>query len=74
MLWGTVFYNNYKALVKSNEQIVTILNNWEKDHATPLIYYQDTEEYSEILEWAVKQRVIRIPDQYRNFKEESVRK
>jgi hypothetical protein len=74
MLWGIVFYNNYKALVKSNEQIVTILNDWEKDHATPLIYYQDTEEYSEILEWAVKQRVIRIPDQYRNFKEESVRK
>ncbi|WAC11073.1 hypothetical protein [Dyadobacter pollutisoli] len=74
LLWGIVFFNNYKALVKSNEQIVTTLNNWEKDHTTPLIYYQEAEEFSEILNWAVTAHVISIPDAGKNFTEESERK
>ncbi|MCE6989180.1 hypothetical protein [Dyadobacter sp. CY323] len=60
-LWSVVFYNNHRAVVDSNAEIVATINKWEKDPHTPLIYYQQTEEYSEIMTWAVKHNVVSIP-------------
>lgn len=64
LLWGVVFYNNRQALVKNNTEIVATLQRWKNDHNTPLIYYKQSGEYSQILEWAVSQNVVRIPSDH----------
>lgn len=61
VLWGVVFYNNRQALIRNNQEVVTTLQRWEKDPGTPLIYYKDSREYSEILSWAVANGVVKIP-------------
>lgn len=61
LLWGAVFYHNLQALHKTNDEIAATLRQWENDHSTPLIYYKDSQEYTEIVEWAVARNVISIP-------------
>lgn len=63
VLWGLVFYNNRQALIGTNEEIVATLQRWKTDHNTPLIYYRQSPEYSEILEWALSENVVTIPRQ-----------
>lgn len=64
ILWGVVFFNNRQALFQNNAEIVATLQRWENDHSTPLIYYKRSEEYSQILEWAVSQKVVTIPSDH----------
>lgn len=61
VLWSAVFYNDRRALISHNEEVVTTLQRWERDPETPLIYYKDSREYAEILAWAVANGVVKIP-------------
>lgn len=66
LLWGAVFYHNLRDLHQMNEEITVTLRQWQNDRNTPLIYYKDSREYSEILGWATARKVVSIPEKSRN--------
>ncbi|KQS32600.1 hypothetical protein [Dyadobacter sp. Leaf189] len=65
VLWGFVYFNNLRELKKTNNEVVTTIWQWQQDHSTPLVYYRDAAAYSEIMSWAVDNKVISIPEKSR---------
>jgi hypothetical protein len=61
LIWAGSFYNNLNELKKSNKEIITTLRQWEDDSSTPLISGSKSEEFSEILTWAVGHQVVSVP-------------
>ncbi|KAA0990575.1 hypothetical protein [Dyadobacter aurulentus] len=61
LIWCAGFYNNRIDLKKTNDEVITRIHEWESDHSLPLIYYRDAETYSEILSWAVTEKVVVLP-------------
>lgn len=57
-LWLISFYNNRLALISYNEEIISGIRTWEKDHTAKLIYFAEAEHYSHVREWALKNKVI----------------
>ncbi|MCE7068258.1 hypothetical protein [Dyadobacter sp. CY326] len=60
LLWGTVFYNNRKALIVMNQDLETRVAKWEKDPNTRLIYYHEAKGYSDVMQWAVDKKVVKL--------------
>jgi hypothetical protein len=58
VVWGLSFYNNYFALEAMKAELKETAITWKSDKTTPLVYYQQAESASEILEWAVCNKVM----------------
>ena len=58
LLWCVIFYNNSTALRASNQEITANVEKWKTDNGTRLVYYQEPENYSGILRWAINHRVV----------------
>ncbi|MCF0043536.1 hypothetical protein [Dyadobacter fanqingshengii] len=62
LLWGTVFFNNRKALREMNRDLAQRVIKWQEDHETRLIHYHEAKPYSEAMQWAVDNKVVKIPE------------
>ncbi|WP_031529418.1 hypothetical protein [Dyadobacter crusticola] len=65
VLWVFGYFNNLRELKKTNNEVVTTIAQWQHDHSTPLIYYREAKAYSEIMSWAINEKVIKIPQNSR---------
>ncbi|MCF0062154.1 hypothetical protein MUK70_23215 [Dyadobacter chenwenxiniae] len=74
VLWGTVFFNNRKALQDMNKDLTARVVSWQNDPETRLVYYHEAKPYSEAMQWAVDHRVVRIPDLHEFRETESEQK
>ena len=63
LIWAASFYNNRNATVLNNSEITANLDKWSQDRNTRLIYYKSADEYSKILNWALTQKVLSIPNE-----------
>jgi hypothetical protein len=63
VIWSASFYNNRMALETYNKEMIAIIKKWEKDDQTRLIYYHEPSYYSRMMHWAIKEKVIHIPDE-----------
>lgn len=58
LLWGAGFYNNLNALKSMNKEIVATVIKWQYDNSVPLVYYNNPEDYTRTLQWAINQHVV----------------
>ena len=58
LIWCAMFYNNSYALKSNNQDIAATVEKWKTDNSTRLVYYQESESYSKILNWAINHRVV----------------
>lgn len=63
LIWAISFKNNLSALENTNKEQIATLKKWQKDPATPLIYYREASAYSDILTWALAHKVVKLPVQ-----------
>ena len=63
LLWGMVFINNWKALQDMNRDLAARVLSWQTNPDTRLIpHHHEVKAYSEMMRWAVDQKVVIIPD------------
>ncbi len=53
LLWVLSFVNNWRDIQRNNREISQTLEEWLKNPATPLVYYNPDPRYAEALQWAL---------------------